>query len=113
MSSKYHRPFPPDFYENDGSVSIPDRDGHSQPHSLIGGFRGYYRSLLPPPYDHLPYDDDGSVMWCGWPVYMARLEELRKKEEKKLKAKKKKGIWTDASNPYPWEVQSTKGDDEP
>lgn len=110
MSSKYHRPFPPDFYDDDGSIDIPDRDGHSQPHSLIGGLRGYYRSLLPPPYDRLPYNEDGTVMWCGHTVYRARLEEMRKKEEKQ-KPKKKKGVWSNASNPYPWEVQSTKGDD--
>lgn len=109
MKINKHHPnsYPSDFYQ-DIPPDFHNGDGRHSPQSLIGGFRGYLRSFMPPPYDSFPYDEDGSVMMPCYTGYANRLEEIVKKEAKKRA--KKKGVWTKSSDPYPWE-QSTKGDE--
>ena len=95
--------YPPDFYEQI-DTDFHDGDGRHSPQSLIGGFRGYQRSLLPPPYDRFPYKEDGSVLEPCKIEMRKFLEDLAKKEDKKRKKlTKKKGVWSKANDPYPWE----------
>ena len=104
MKNNYHKK-PVGFYAQDFPLDLHEGDGGHRPQSLLeGGIYGRFRSLLPPPYDRFPLNEDGTVLWPGWTVYNARMEEFRKKEEKKRKKKaQKKGVWPKANDPYPWE----------